>query len=415
MQLSVIIVNYNVKYFLEQCLHSVSRAAEGIETEIFVVDNNSADGSKDYLEPLFPYVKFIWNDKNLGFGKANNIALKSATGDHVLFLNPDCILPEDCFTKCLRFFKLHEDCGALGVRMIDGSGRFLKESKRSFPSARASMYKVSGLAKLFHRSKTFAAYYAGNLDEHKTNLVEVLAGAFLMISKRMAIETEGFDERFFMYAEDIDLSYRIIKAGKRNYYFPEICIIHFKGESTQRLSNFYLEHFYGAMELFAEKHYRGQLKRLQFSKMAIRITKQLTKISMKLQSKLANKNSQETVKHTVIICRQQSFNAMIGLLKFSKEAYILLGRIASDDNDMHNSIGTVAQLPEIIGSKNISQIVFCEESIPYKAAIKLIQQLPSSLLYLFHAKGSNSMAGSNNRKAQGCFIAFPAGAAGTAP
>lgn len=257
MQLSVIIVNYNVKYFLEQCLHSVQKACAGINSEIIVADNNSTDGSKAYLEANFPAVKFIWNSDNIGFAKANNLALEKATGNFILFLNPDTILAEDSIDKCIHFSELNKTAGAIGIRMVDGSGNFLKESKRAFPSPLTSLFKLSGLAKLFPRSKTFARYHLGHLPENENHEVDVLAGAFMMMSKKVLDQVGNFDERFFMYGEDVDLSYRVQEAGYRNYYFAESTIIHFKGESTKRGSLNYVRLFYKAMSLFVKKHYSG--------------------------------------------------------------------------------------------------------------------------------------------------------------
>lgn len=256
-QLSIIIINFNVKYFLEHCLNSVLNALNGIEGEIIVVDNHSTDGSKEYFKDRFPQVNFIWNTVNLGFGKANNLGLKYATGDYVLFLNPDTLLPEDCLEKCIQFLQAHHDNGALGVKMMDGSGRFLKESKRSFPYPFTSLYKLTGLANLFPRSKIFARYHLGNLDENENHYVDVLAGAFMMLPRKILEVVKGFDEDFFMYGEDIDLSYRIQQAGFVNYYFAETSIIHFKGESTKKGSLNYVRMFYKAMSIFVTKHYKN--------------------------------------------------------------------------------------------------------------------------------------------------------------
>lgn len=257
MQLSVIIVNYNVKYFLEQCLYSVQMACAKIDAEIIVTDNNSTDGSRDFLAPLFPWVNFIWNSSNEGFAKANNKALATAKGDYILFLNPDTLVPEDCFEKCLDFIKSNDRSGALGIKMIDGSGNFLKESKRAFPSPATSLYKLSGLSMLFPRSKAFSKYHLGHLAENENHEIDVLAGAFMMIPGKVLREIGNFDERFFMYGEDVDLSYRIQKAGYKNYYFAGSSIIHFKGESTKRGSLNYVRLFYQAMNLFVKKHYSG--------------------------------------------------------------------------------------------------------------------------------------------------------------
>ena len=255
MQLSIIIVNYNVKYFLEQCLCSVIKAIQNIEAEIFVVDNNSTDGSKDFFKERFTDVKFIWNKDNFGFSKANNIALKQATGKYILFLNPDTLVPEDCLKRSISFLESHSEAGALGIKMLDGSGNFLKESKRSFPSPLTSFYKLSGLTKLFPHSKIFAKYYLGDIDEEQNHEVDVLAGAFMMVPQKIIDTVGGFDEDFFMYGEDVDLSYRIKEAGYKNLYFADSCIIHFKGESTKRGGLNYVKLFYKAMSIFARKHY----------------------------------------------------------------------------------------------------------------------------------------------------------------
>ncbi|MCX6315892.1 MAG: glycosyltransferase [Bacteroidetes bacterium] len=257
MQVSVIIVNYNVKHFLEQCLCSVRQALALTDGEIIVVDNDSSDKSLEYLEPRFPDVQFIANNENLGFAKACNQGLSKARGRYILFLNPDTIIPEDCLQQCILFIEQHPDAGAVGVKMLDGSGYFLKESKRAFPSPMTSLYKLSGLSKLFPRSATFSRYHLGHLDENKSNEVDVLAGAFMMIRKEVLDKTGSFDETFFMYGEDVDLSYRIQKSGYKNYYFAGSSILHFKGESTRKGSMNYVRMFYNAMSIFVKKHYGG--------------------------------------------------------------------------------------------------------------------------------------------------------------
>ena len=228
-----------------------------LAVEVIVVDNYSTDGSVDYLQPLFPEVKFILNETNTGFAKACNKGLAKSSGEFILFLNPDTIVPEDCFEKCISFFDTHPDCGALGIKMIDGSGKFLKESKRSFPSPLTSLYKLFGLSMLFPRSKTFGRYHLGHLDKDQDHEVDVLAGAFMMLRREVLDKVGSFDEAFFMYGEDVDLSYRIQKAGYKNYYFSGTTIIHFKGESTKRGSLNYVRMFYNAMSIFVRKHYGG--------------------------------------------------------------------------------------------------------------------------------------------------------------
>lgn len=259
MRLSVIIVNYNVKYFLEQCLCSVMKAisvlGEG-QAEVIVVDNQSSDGSVDYLRPKFPSVFFIQNRENSGFGRANNQGVQMSKGEFILFLNPDTIVAENSFSVCIAEMQRQPDLGAMGVRMVDGGGKYLPESKRGFPTPWVSFCKLGGLTRLFPASGVFARYYLGHLPEKESNEVDVLAGAF-MLARRKAIElTGGFDEQFFMYAEDIDLSYRIKKAGFRNFYCAATTIIHFKGESTLKDQR-YVRHFYEAMILYVRKHYKG--------------------------------------------------------------------------------------------------------------------------------------------------------------
>lgn len=255
MELSVIIVNYNVKHFLEQCLSAVQKAITGIKAEVIVVDNNSSDNSVGYLQPRFPGVVFISNNENFGFAKACNQGLTKATGRYILFLNPDTIVPEDCFRQCISFLAGNEKAGALGVRMVDGGGHFLKESRRSFPSPLTSLYKLFGLSRLFPRSRLFAKYHLGHLGEKETHEADVLAGAFMMVKKEVLDKTGGFDETFFMYGEDVDLSYRIQAAGYINYYYADSTIIHFKGESTRKGSMNYVRMFYTAMSVFVRKHY----------------------------------------------------------------------------------------------------------------------------------------------------------------
>lgn len=257
MELSVIIVNYNVKHFLEQCLCSVQKAIAGMAGEVVVVDNNSTDKSMEYLVPRFPAVQFIRNSENVGFAKACNQGLKLSTGKYILFLNPDTIVPEDCFQQCIRFFEQKPDAGAVGIKMIDGSGRFLKESKRAFPSPMTSLFKLFGLSKLFPHSKPFSRYHLGHLNENENNEIDVLAGAFMMIKKEVLDKVGSFDETFFMYGEDVDLSYRIQNAGYKNYYFAGSSIIHFKGESTRKGTMNYVRMFYNAMSIFVRKHYGG--------------------------------------------------------------------------------------------------------------------------------------------------------------
>ncbi|MBO6117695.1 MAG: glycosyltransferase [Bacteroidales bacterium] len=254
MKLSIVIVNYNVEYFLEHCLLSVRKAVKNIDTEIFVVDNNSVDGSVAMLKSKFPEVKLIENKENVGFAKANNQAIRLSCGEYVLLLNPDTVVEEDTFVKCLDFMDKHPDAGGLGVKMIDGQGKILKESKRGFPTPWVCFCKMTGLTKIFPHSKKYCGYYMGHLPYNKTNEVDILAGAFMLMRKQALDKVGLLDETFFMYGEDIDLSYRITQGGYKNYYFADTSIIHYKGESTKKGSLNYVYTFYNAMDIFAKKH-----------------------------------------------------------------------------------------------------------------------------------------------------------------
>jgi GT2 family glycosyltransferase len=256
-QLSIIIVNYNSITLIEQCLVSVDKAIAGINTEIIVVDNNSTDGSKEYLPLKCINAKFIFNDANLGFAKACNQGFKISAGNYVLFLNPDTILTETCLKDCISFFESHPDAGAVGVRMLDEKGNMLKESKRGLPSPSASFYKLFGLTAMFPGSKTFGKYYQGHLPENENNPVDVLSGAFMIVKREVFEKVNGFDESFFMYGEDIDLSLRITQQGYKNYYLGEISVTHLKGGSTT-YNYKYIRDFYGAMNLFVKKHYNDK-------------------------------------------------------------------------------------------------------------------------------------------------------------
>ena len=387
MQLSIIIVNYNVKYFLEQCLCSVLKACKNIDAEILVADNQSDDGSKYFLSSRFAAVKFIWLNENVGFAKANNAALKQAKGEKILFLNPDTILPEDCLEKCLGFFDTRNDTGALGVRMIDGSGKYLSESKRGFPSLFTSFCKMSGLTRLFPQSKLLAKYYLGHLPENEINEVDVLAGAFMMINKKVLDEVGSFDEAFFMYAEDIDLSYRVQKAGYKNYYFAGNTIVHFKGESTKKETSQYIRIFYGAMLMFVKKHY-GKIRSGLYSLMILAAV--ATKAVSGLIKKLFKKQAAAPEKKNP-----------------SGSAFVI-----SDPNTFENiktcllqNFNTVERVNNINDiTLPTATVVLCETALPFKEMIVLMQLPQQQFIFLIHAKETKSIVGSNNKNTAGIFI-----------
>ena len=258
MQLSVIILNYNVRYFLEQCVASVQEALSNIDGEIIVVDNNSLDDSCEMMKTHFPNVKLIENTTNLGFPKGNNIGVAHAKGDYICILNPDTVVAEDTFEKVLAFAEKQKNIGIVGCKLIDGTGNFLPECKRGVPTPFVALTKIFSLYKLFPKTALFNRYYAQHLSENETGKVGILVGAFMIMKRNLYQEIGGFDENCFMYSDDIDLSYMALKKGKTNYYFHETTVIHYKGESTVK-DGLYMKHFREAMQFFYRKHFRSSI------------------------------------------------------------------------------------------------------------------------------------------------------------
>jgi len=265
-KLAVIIVNYNVKYFLKQCLESVYNSTNLSDIEVYVVDNDSKDGSVEMVSRSFPEVKLIANKVNIGFSKANNQAIKQTNAEYVVLLNPDTLVQSTSFERVIQFMDTHPDAGGLGVKMIDGNGKFLPESKRGLPTPEVAFYKIFGFSKLFPKSRNYGKYHLGYLDNDSTHQIDVLSGAFMVMRKETLNQVGLLDEDFFMYGEDIDLSYRITQGGYKNYYYPGTTIIHYKGESTKKSSVNYVYVFYKAMAIFAKKHFEHNKASL-FSKL----------------------------------------------------------------------------------------------------------------------------------------------------
>lgn len=398
MELSIIIVNYNVKFFLEQCLHAVQKAISTIDAEIFVVDNHSSDHSVSYLKPLFPAVRFIENTRNIGFGAANNQALASSSGDYILFLNPDTLMPEDCLINCLSFIRSKADAGALGIRMLDGSGNFLPESKRAFPSPMAAFYKLIGLSAIFPQSARFNQYSLGHLNPLHNHRVDVLAGAFMLVSKPVLNITGSFDERFFMYAEDIDLSYRIQRAGFSNYYFSGSCILHFKGESTRKGSLNYVLLFYNAMRVFVQKNYRGTRAGIfsLFIQVAIFFRgffSVLDKIFLYPMKKIFLKwtLSSRSEGPLVVISDQKAYESLI---RFYKQAGLKIPEM---------QLILPENAADLLQHQQVGSILFCEsDQHNWKQIILELEQLKySGALFRFHASNSNCIIGSDSKETSG--------------
>jgi GT2 family glycosyltransferase len=386
MLLSVIIVNYNVKYFLEQCLFSLQKAIRSMgalpDTEVFVIDNYSIDGSIAYLRPQFPWVQFIVNEENLGFSAANNQALKKASGKYILFLNPDTIIAEDTLSICIDFLQATPDAGALGVHMVDGSGSFLKESRRGFPSPWVAFCKLTGLADLFPRSRFLAGYYMGHLPEHKTHPAPVLSGAFLLAGRAALERTGGFDERFFMYAEDIDLSYRIEQAGFVNYYIADTTIVHFKGESTLKDAS-QAKIFYKAMSQFREKHFKGALSGLFNNLMEAGIW---LRGGMTALFRSGVKEPPSPADHN----------------KEKRRSPVWVTGDPEELAQMRQTLLTLADKMPVEDRHQAAGILFCEGTdFSFKQIIEALSRSPHRLPCSIHAAGSRSAVGSRSKDGRG--------------
>lgn len=270
MKLSVIILNYNVRYFLEQCLISVQKAVGSVDAEIIVVDNNSSDGSCEMVKTRFPKIKLLENPENIGFSKANNQAVKQAKGEYICILNPDTAVAENTFIQCLWEMENHAEIGILGLYMMDGTGNFLPESKRNIPTPKNAIKKLLG------RGHAQNGYYSNNISPHESGFVDVLAGAFMFLKKERFDAVNGFDEDYFMYGEDVDISYKIFKAGYKNYYLGTSCLLHYKGESTLKDAA-YFERFYGAMQIFYKKHFDTNILFDTSVNVALKVAKKLKK------------------------------------------------------------------------------------------------------------------------------------------
>lgn len=391
MELSVVIVSYNVKYFLEQCLHSVITALKGIDGEVIVVDNDSADGSVDYLQPLFPDVQFIRAGSNLGFGKANNLGWQQSSGNFVLFLNPDTIVPENTLTTCVRFFQSNSRTAAVGVRMIDGTGRFLPESKRAFPAAATAFYKAAGLAALFPKSSVFNRYALGYLPDNANHRVDVLAGAFMMVRRPLLEQTKGFDEAFFMYGEDIDLSYRLQQNGFENWYLAEPSIVHFKGESLKKWSADHVKIFYEAMITFVKKHFRGRgasAMRL----MLIAGIRSKAVLSFLFGAVRSNRPA-----------HRSGISLIVGS-SASVETAAAMMKATIPESSIQSFSGTAEALKTFCISNPVQCIVFCSDGLPCTQAIAFMQEFGNRFTYRFHAAGSASIVGSDDKSNQGAVM-----------
>jgi GT2 family glycosyltransferase len=386
--LSVIIVNYNVRPFLQLCLCSLRRATRAVDTEVIVVDNGSTDGSVEHLAPLFPEVRFL-RTGNGGFARGCNEGLRTASGRYVLFLNPDTVVAEDSLLTAVRFLEAHPGAGGLGVRMVDGCGRFLRESKRSFPAPLTSLFKLGGLAALFPRSHLFARYHLGHLDDRKNHAVDVLAGAFLLLPKKVLDQVGSFDEQFFMYGEDIDLSYRVQQAGYTNYYLADTAIIHFKGESTKKGSLNYVRLFYQAMSIFVRKHYSGSRAGLFRALLqgAIWMRAALSAGALLLPGRRRAPLPETT--RVLVAAGPEGYASVLRFLKVRGKETTVAGRLEPDALDTLSGPARAARATELL---------FDTASVPFKEMIRTMQA-ETGLRYRFFT--GDMIIGSDSSESSG--------------
>ena len=381
MQLSVIILNFNVQYFLEICISSVQKSIQNINAEIIVVDNNSNDASCEMVKKLFPNVILIENKTNLGFPKGNNIGVNHASGEFICILNPDTIVSENTFEKVLQFAQSKSNLGIIGCQLIDGSGNFLPESKRGIPTPWVAFTKIVGLYKIFPNSTYFNQYYAQNLSKDQTDKVAILVGAFMVMKRQLYQQLQGFDEDCFMYSDDIDLSYRALKMGLTNYYFHETTIIHFKGESTIKDQK-YLKRFQEAMNYFYKKHFKVSGIFSAFMLVGIYFFSLFKKFQGKQKPKVNPSNY-------VFVS-----NSEIDFIEVQKKIKKNLHIMSFDD--LHNN--TVL---------TNSEIIFDTSQITFKDQIEFMQNNQNlHYTYKFYSSKSNFMLGSNSSNDRGEIVLF---------
>jgi GT2 family glycosyltransferase len=376
LKLSVIILNYNVRYFLEQAVRSVQQAIASLDAEIIVIDNNSADDSCEMMKQKFPEIMLIENAENVGFSKANNQAVARASGEYVCILNPDTAVPHSIFTNCFHYCSSLSDLGILGVRLMDGTGNYLPESKRNIPTPRSSFVKLLG----FRKNKN--GYYANYIAEDEVGEVAVLPGAFMLLKKSIYEEVGGFDEDYFMYGEDIDFSYKVLKAGYKNHFMGSDGILHYKGESPQN-DTAYLDRFYGAMHIFYRKHFNSNF----FTNTCVHLGLSLGKVIRKLMGK-RSRNRASRPSEAVIIT--DNFN----LLKNLSEKLEIPTKSASkailNDKDFKNTL-----------------FVFDEEYMSYSQIFMVMNQLKNrGNQFRIRPSNCNFILGSDQSDEKGTVVVF---------
>ena len=376
MDVSIVIVNYNVRYFLEQCILSIQAASKKCSTEIIVVDNNSTDESCKFLKEIYPEVILIQNTKNVGFSKANNQGVKIATGDYVLILNPDTIIAEDTLDAIITYVRTKHNLGILGVKLIDGSGKFAPESKRGIPTPNASFKKLFGIS-----SKRTGKYYATHLDENESGIIKVASGAFMFIKRVVFEEVKGFNEAYFMYGEDIDLSIKLVNNDYQNYYYAATKIIHFKGESTIKDVK-YLNHFHNAMRIFYKKHFKLNKVYDFFMKIGIEFWYFLKYFKFR-KTKVVSKPT-----FNVLYVGDDDF-----IVDYLEKKYFLI---------KENLIDDYLKIKTLLNNNKIDTIVFDNSTLSNKKIIEHFEALKNeNVVFKIHPKGTNFIIGSTSPNARG--------------
>ncbi len=384
MQLSVIILNYNVRYFLEQCVLSVQKAIAAIDAEIIVIDNNSSDQSVLIMKERFPEVKLIENKENFGFPKGNNIGVRQAKGKYVCILNPDTVVAEDTFVKILAFAERQTNLGIIGCKLIDGTGVFLPESKRGIPSPWVAFTKIFGLYKIFPKTKLFNQYYAQHLNENETGKVEILVGAFMFLERKLYEDLEGFDENCFMYADDIDLSYRALQMKKNNYYFHETTVLHYKGESTIKDGK-YMMRFQESMNFFYQKHF----KKSWFFSIFIKIGAFLFSFAKMFQGKPKENPLPESY---FFYSENENFTKKLASILENK-----VGFLNFKEEKMVNSC--------LILKGKSTEIILDNQYISFKKCIEIIETIKDkSITFKILPKNTSFIIGSNSRNDRGQIV-----------
>ena len=392
MQLSVIILNYNVRYFLELCVLSVQNALKTIDGEIIVIDNNSQDDSCEMIDRRFPNVKLIRNKENTGFPKGNNIGVAQAKGEYICILNPDTVVAEDTFVKILNFVTSSavekNNLGILGCKLIDGTGKFLPESKRGIPTPWVAFTKIMGLYQLFPKSETFGKYYASHLNENQTGKVDILVGAFMFLKRDLYLEVGGFDEDCFMYSDDIDLSYMVLQKGKSNYYFHETTVIHYKGESTIK-DGTYMKRFQQAMNFFYKKHFKVS----EFFTVFMRLGIVFFSFVKMLQGKPSRKPAVKI--HSKSFLLYSSNDKLL-----NKLALVLQKKVAFHDLKTEKMV-----ISSSVRSKAGTEIILDNEFVPFKECIAILESLRNKgFTFKIIPKNANFLIGSNNSNERGEII-----------